>query len=116
MAPPRNGSGALALGGVAAVLASACCLGPLVLVLLGVGGAWIGNLTALAPYRPWFISAALIALFFAWRGIFRSAANCEPGQACAASRVRSAYKFLFCVVLGLVAIALVFPYLAPLFY
>ena len=53
----------LALGGLAAILASTCCLGPLVLVLLGVSGAWIGNLTRLELYRPFFLGAALIALF-----------------------------------------------------
>jgi mercuric ion transport protein len=36
---------------VAAVLASSCCIGPLLLVTLGVSGAWIGNLTALVPSR-----------------------------------------------------------------
>ena len=43
--------GSLTLGGRAAILASACCLGPLLLVLFGVMGAWIGNLTRLEPYR-----------------------------------------------------------------
>jgi mercuric ion transport protein len=61
------------LGGLAAILVSACCLGPLVLVLLGVSGARIGNLTRLEPYRPFFLGAALIAMFFAWRRIFRPA-------------------------------------------
>ena len=65
MAEPQKGRGALAAGGLAAMLASTCCLGPLVLVALGVSGAWIGNLTLLEPYRPGFISAALVALFFA---------------------------------------------------
>jgi len=78
MSEPKNGRGALATGGVAAVLASACCLGPLVLVALGFSGAWIGNLTVLEPYRPIFIGAALIALFFAWRSIFRPAHTCKP--------------------------------------
>jgi len=49
------GSGALFVGGLAAILASTCCLGPLVLVALGLSGAWIGNLTLLEPYRPLFI-------------------------------------------------------------
>jgi mercuric ion transport protein len=34
---------------LAAVGASICCVGPFVLLMLGVGGAWIGNLTALEP-------------------------------------------------------------------
>ena len=68
MSEPQNGRGALFAGGLAAILASTCCLGPLVLVALGFSGAWIGNLTVLEPYRPLFIGAALVALFFAWLG------------------------------------------------
>ena len=49
MSEPQNGRGALFAGGLAAILASACCLGPLVLVTLGFSGAWIGNLTVLEP-------------------------------------------------------------------
>ena len=62
MSEPQNGRGALFAGGLAAILASACCLGPLVLIALGFSGAWIGNLTVLEPYRPIFIGAALVAL------------------------------------------------------
>lgn len=51
MAKSPNGRGALFAGGLAAILASTCCLGPLILVALGFSGAWIGNLTALEPYR-----------------------------------------------------------------
>ena len=42
--------GTLVVGGLAAILASTCCLGPLVLVALGFSGAWIGNLTVLEPF------------------------------------------------------------------
>ena len=65
MSEPQNGRGALFTGGLAAILASACCTGPLVLIAPGFSGAWIGNLTVLEPYRPIFIGAALVALFFA---------------------------------------------------
>ena len=62
MAEPSNGRGALAAGGLAAILASTCCLGPLVLITLGFSGAWIGNLTALEPYRPIFIGGTRDAM------------------------------------------------------
>lgn len=116
MPEPKSGRGALAASGLAAILASTCCLGPLVLVALGFSGAWIGNLTVLEPYRPLFIGAALVALFFAWRRIFRPAAACKPDDVCAAPRVAKAYKVIFWVVAALVLIALVFPYVLPLFY
>lgn len=116
MASEKSKSGVLALGGLAAILASTCCLGPLVLVAVGLGGAWIGNLTKLEPYRPVFIAVALIALFFAWRRIYRPAEKCLPGAVCALPQTKRLYKILFWVVAGLVLIALSFPYIAPFFY
>jgi mercuric ion transport protein len=112
----RTGSSALLVGGLAAILASTCCLGPLVLVAVGLSGAWIGNLTLLEPYRPFFIAGALVALFFAGRRIFRPARACQPGEVCAVPRTRRMYKIVFGIVSALVLIALVFPYVVKLFY
>lgn len=112
----RGGRGALLTGGLAAIFASTCCLGPLVLISLGVSGAWISNLTLLEPYRPIFIGAALLALFFAYRRIWRAPATCEPDQVCALPQVNQSYKALFWIVVALVVVALVFPLIAPMFY
>ncbi len=116
MSQDRIGTGSLAAGGLAAILASTCCLGPLVLVSLGLGGAWVTNLTALEPFRPWFLGVALVALFFAWRRIFRPAVACKPGEVCAVPTRRRAYKLIFWVVAALVVVGLGFPYVAPFFY
>ena len=116
MSESQNGRGALAAGGLAAILASTCCLGRLVLVGLGFSGAWIGNLTALEPYRPFFIGAALVALFLAWRRIYRPVNACQPGEVCAIPQVRTAYKLIFWIVAALVVVALGFPYVLPFFY
>ena len=116
MAPEKSKSGVLALGGLAAILASTCCLGPLLLIALGFSGAWIGNLTKLEPYRPLFIAVALVALFFAWRRIYRPAEKCLPGEVCALPQTKRLYKALFWIVAALVLIALSFPYIAPYFY
>ncbi|WP_127557144.1 mercuric ion transporter MerT [Saccharospirillum alexandrii] len=116
MSESKSGRASLAAGGVAAVLASACCLGPLILITLGISGAWIGNLTALEPYRPWFIGAALLAMVFAWRRIYRPVEACQPGDVCAVSQVRAAYRIAFWIVSLLILIALAFPFVLPLFY
>lgn len=113
---PQAARGALLAGGLAALLASSCCLGPLVLLTLGFSGAWIGNLTVLEPYRPVFIAVALVALFFAWRRLWRPVTECAPGTVCAVPEVNRAYRLLFGLVAALVLLALAFPYLAPLFY
>jgi len=116
MTERKSGRAALATGGLAAILASTCCLGPLTLVTLGFSGAWISNLTMLEPFRPIFIAAALLALYFAYQRIFRPVPLCQPGQVCALPEVRSTYRLVFWIVAALVAVALVYPYLLPLFY
>jgi mercuric ion transport protein len=63
-----GGKSALVAGMLAAIAASVCCVGPLVLFVLGIGGAWASNMTALEPYRPIFIC---LTCFF-WDGLFAS--------------------------------------------
>jgi mercuric ion transport protein len=116
MSEPQNGRGALFAGGLAAIprldlLPRAAGLGR-----QGFSGAWISNLTVLEPYRPIFIGAALVALFFAWRRIYRPAQACRPGEVCAIPSVRATYKLIFWVVAVLVLVALGFPYVMPFFY
>lgn len=114
--PPASGRVALYAGGLAAILASTCCLGPLVLLMLGFSGAWIGTLTALEPYRPLSILAAAVALAVAYRQIFRPAVVCKPGEVCAVPKVRTTYMALFGLIAVLILIAASFPFVAPLFY
>lgn len=116
MEKTTDGRAALLVGGAAAILASTCCLGPLVLLLLGIGGAWIGNLTALEPYRPIFLGIASIALLISGRRIFRPVAACRPGEVCAIPQVRATYKALFGLVALLFVIAAAFPFVLPYFY
>jgi copper chaperone CopZ len=65
-----------------AVAASACCTGPLVLVSLGVGGAWMSGLTALEPFRPYFIVLAVGMMSFAFVRSYRARRDpdceCDP--------------------------------------
>ena len=61
-----------AIGGIlGAIAASSCCIAPLVLFSLGISGAWIGNLTALAPYQPYFIAATLACLGYGYWLVYR---------------------------------------------
>jgi mercuric ion transport protein len=110
-----GGRGALVVGGLAAILASTCCLGPLVLLMLGISGAWIANLTALEPYRPIFISisVAAVALFFSYRHIVRPAVACQAGEVCAVPEVRATYKILFGLAVALQLVAVSYPWIVP---
>lgn len=111
-----KGRGALFVGGFAAILASTCCLGPLVLLAVGISGAWIANLTALEPYRPIFMGVAAVALLMSYRQVFRPAVACQPGEVCSVPSVRATYKAVFGLVVVLLLIAVSYPFLAPFFY
>lgn len=105
-------------GLIAGLLASACCVGPLALVMVGISGAWISNLTLLEPYRWIFVGIALVFMALAWRRIYRApaAADCEPGTVCALPQTNRVYRVMFWVVSALVLLAFAFPFFAPLFY
>lgn len=102
---------------LAAVLASSCCIGPLLLVTLGVSGAWIGNLTALEPYQPIFvlITFVFLALGF-WQVYFRPAQVCRDDEACARPISGRLVKAVLWMATVLVVLAITIDYWAPLFY
>lgn len=105
------------LGGALAALAgSACCVGPLALVSVGVGGAWIGGLTAFAPYSPIFVVLAFAAFGFAAYRLFLAPRLCAPGAACADPRVLRKQRTLFMIAAPLAAALVLFPLYAGWFY
>ncbi len=108
----------LAAGGiVGAIIASSCCVLPLLLITLGVSGAWIGSLTALEPYKPYFLAVTAILLGAGfWYVYIRPIKACADDSYCA--RPRSGYitqiALWFATALALLAATV--DYWAPLFY
>jgi mercuric ion transport protein len=107
----------MAAGGlVGALAASSCCILPLVLFSLGVSGAWIGNFTRLAPYQPYFIAATIGCLGYGYWLVYRSRKlACADGDACARPLPTRLVKTGLILASLLVAAALGFDFLAPLF-
>ena len=106
---------ALAGGVLAGIGASACCVGPFLFLSLGIGGAWIGHLTTLEPYRPIFIGLTILFLGLAFRKLYLVPQSCGEDN-CVADRTRRVQRILFWffvpLSLGLVAS----PWILPLFY
>ena len=101
-------------GVLAAIIGSLCCVAPLVLLTLGISGAWISQLTALEPYRPIFIGITLVCIGLAFRQLYIVPARCAPGEACANPRLQRRQRQVFwAVVVGLAAL-IAFPWYAPL--
>ena len=111
-----NAKGSLVAGVVAAIGASVCCVGPLVLLALGIGGAWIGNLTAFDPYRPLFIGLTLLFLGLAFRKLYPVPQACTAGTSCADPQATKRQRLIFWSVAVLLLGLLAVPWFAPLFY
>ena len=111
-----TGRGSLIAGTLAAIGASVCCVGPLVLLSLGIGGTWVGSLTAMEPYRPFFFGLTLLFLGLAFRRLYLVPQVCAPGAACADPRTLRRQRLVFWIVAVLLLGLLAVPLLAPLFY
>src|SRR5262249_7110996 len=98
-----------------ALVASSCCLLPLVLFGLGVSGAWIGNLTRLAPYQPFFIAGTIACLGYGYWLVYRSPKSaCARSGACARPLSDRLLPLRLIVATVLVLAAIGFDFLAPL--
>ena len=116
MSSPRAQKFLAAGGVIGALAASSCCIVPLVLFGLGVSGAWIANLTELAPYQPYFIDATFACLAGGYGLLYRSRRRaCTDGQVCARPLSNRIVTNGLILATILVIGALAFDVLAPLF-
>jgi len=111
-----NTKAALVGGVLAGIGASACCIGPLLLLSVGISGAWIAHLTALEPFRPLFIALALVFLGLAFRKLYLVPQTCSIDASCAADRTRNVQRLLFWVFAPIALALVASPWVLPLFY
>ena len=100
-------------GLLGAIAASSCCILPLLLFSVGAGGAWIGNLSALAPYQPSFVVITLALVGYGFWLVYRKRTVCAGGDACASPLPSRLVKTGLWTATVIVAAALAFPYAAP---
>ena len=104
----------IAAGGIlGAVAASTCCIVPLILFSLGISGAWIGNLTALEPYKPIFIVITLGFLGYGYWMVYRKPKACAEGETCARPLPNRLVKTALWASTLLIVIALFWDWIAP---
>ncbi|MER8864099.1 mercuric transporter MerT family protein [Mesorhizobium sp. M0751] len=106
----------VAIGGIlGALAASSCCIIPLVLFSLGVGGAWIGNLTVLAPYKPLFVAGTAGLLGYGFYLVYwKPRRACANDAACARPIPSRLVQLGLWIATVLVIAAFAFDYVAPL--
>ena len=119
--PDRSGRWSLAANTgaiVSAFIASACCVGPLVLALLGLGGGAL--LLKFEPYRPYFMVVTLGLLGLGFWLQYRKPKPVTNADGitcdCPTPRANKAGRVMLWVATVLVVGFLAFPYIAPLIW
>lgn len=107
---------AIMAAALAAIGASICCVVPLMLVLLGISGAWVANLTALDPYRLWFTAATSLSLTAAYWSLYGPASCCRTDGACVDERILARRRRLLWIATAVIALLLLFPYYVTWFF
>ena len=99
-----------------ALAASSCCLLPLALFGVGISGAWIGYLTGLAPYQPYFLAVAAACLALGlWLRHRSNKIACSGNEICARPMADRVVTIGFVVAIMLIMAALGLGFLGPLF-
>jgi mercuric ion transport protein len=119
MANNGGGRGAAAAGGLlGAILASSCCLLPLTLSVLGLTGAWMSSLRALAPLQPFFLGLSALLVAYGFYQVYgKTPRLCREGMACsmsAPSRLVKGALWTAAILITLsISFGLWFPLLEP---
>ena len=96
--------------------ASLCCVGPLVLISLGIGGTWISYLTAFEPYQPIFVALTLVFIFLAFRKLYLVPRACLAGTLCTDPRTIRNQRIIFWLVTLILVALLTFPFYGARFF
>lgn len=93
------------------VLASACCIGPVVFALIGISGAAFAQ--RLEPLRPYLLVLTYGLLGAAFYSTYRPQESaCGPGEACEVPRAKGAGKAALWVAAVAVVLSTTFPWYA----
>ena len=68
--------------------ATLCCLGPALLMAVGLGGDWPNRLRELEPLRPVFVLFAAGYMSIAFYDLYVWPRRCPPAELCAADVLR----------------------------
>ncbi len=112
LAPREATSGWLAGGGVVSgLLATTCCVLPLALFSMGVGGAWMGTLRSLEAYQPVFAVLAIAFIAAGCWSLRRRRRACTADGYCATTTATRVITVALWVATALVALSVAWPWL-----
>lgn len=113
----KNNTKWLLGAGIAAALGTTlCCVAPLILFFLGISGAWIGNLTAMEPYKPYFLIVAIVFVAAGFWKVYKKpkSQDCKAGTFCAMPSSDRINKIMLWVATSIIVLSIIYPYIAPM--
>lgn len=117
--PPKHSATMASVGALsAALLASVCCIGPVVLAAFGIGvgatgalAGTVGFLKGLLPYRPLFVGLTLLLLGLSFYTAYRNSSSpCGTEGACAARSAEGTTRTWLWVMAALAFSLVLAPY------
>ncbi len=105
--------GSLVASIITGIAASTCCIGPLVLLALGISGSWISSLSALEPLRPVFIGLTLLFLGLAFRKLYLVPQACAIDAPCATPSSLRKQRIIYWIVTIAILAIIAFPWYGP---
>lgn len=104
----KSKSGIAGAGGMAtALLASVCCIGPVVAAAVGIGS--VGIVSWIEPIRPLLIVVTFGAIGYGFYGAYRKQPTCQDGS-CEVPGSRTTTRMIMWGAAIFAALALTFPY------
>ncbi len=92
---------------LAGIVASSCCVLPLMLAGLGLGGVSLSVLPVLAAWRPYLLGAAVLALALAWILHWRRPTAGSGDAACATGAAARRFPLWLVLASAIVLLELV---------
>ena len=93
---------------VSAILATLCCLPPLLFLLFGISFGFLSFLETLSPLRIPLSLFSLTILWFSWRTYRTKCVTCNLKK-------RNSYLWLYAMALSLILLILLYPEFAQFF-
>ena len=91
-------------------LASLCCIGPLLVIALGVGGTGATYVTFFAPYRPYIIVLVVLSLGYSFYKLYIKPPSYEVDATCISPKMCFIQRGIFWIIAILSVLLLAFPW------
>ncbi|MBY0273316.1 MAG: mercury transporter MerT [Alphaproteobacteria bacterium] len=97
-------------------LASLCCIGPWLILTVGIGGTWATYIGFFEPYRPYMIVFVMLLFGYSFYKLYMKPPPCGVGAACISPKVLFIQRGIFWIIVVISIALLAFPWYSGLLF